>query len=154
LQSLRLLALFGAALCALHAGAQVSVDSVIPPAPTSNDILFARIVVPGLCDESFTTVITGSSVRTDVLISGCMGGPPPFDVVREAPFGPLAAGTYSYEVYVRFDTDPDPVLIHEQTIVVSPAAATAAVPAVGRLELILLSLALSAVALVSLRRSA
>jgi hypothetical protein len=150
---LRILALLCVISVALQSVAQVSVESVVPAAPTSADIIFANISVPGHCDESFTTVITGNAVRTDVLISGCMGGVPPFEGVREEQFGPLPPGTYSYEVYSRTEDEPTPQLIHAQTITVSPAVAAAAVPTLTMLELILLGAALVTAALFSLRRT-
>jgi hypothetical protein len=149
---LRTLALLCVIAAALQSAAQVSVESVVPAAPTSADIIFANISVPAHCDENFTTVITGNAVRTDVVISGCMGGPQ-FDLPREEQFGPLAPGTYSYEVYLRTEDEPTPQLIYAQTITVSPAIAAAAVPTLTLSELILLGAALVTAALFSLRRT-
>lgn len=140
-------------VCSLHSQAQVSVHSVVPAAPSSADLIAARVIFPGFCEATFTTTVTGTLVRTDVYVYGCIGGgPPPFDIVREAEFGPLMAGTYTYEVYASSDTFPTPQLIHQQSIVVTPAAAVAPVPALSGLQLVLFVIAISATALVVLRR--
>lgn len=63
-------------------------------------------------------------------------------------FGPLPAGTYTYEVYTKYENF-DPVLFTTQSIV---AAAPPPIPAFDTVGLLLLTASLGALGLVSLGR--
>jgi hypothetical protein len=136
------------ACLALDAACAVTIQ---PASPTSNDEIIALIDVRGGCFVTSSTVVNGNSIRTDVLITDCAVGPPPFTVIHGAPFGPLPAGTYTYEVYTTTENDP-PVLEAQLTIIVTAAAAAAAVPALGQLGYGILTVLLVLTALVMVRR--
>ena len=74
---MRSLLLLVLAAAVLPATAQVT---IAPSVPTSADVLVATIEVPSGCMVTSTTTVTGTLVRTDVVISGCIVGPPPFPV--------------------------------------------------------------------------
>ena len=93
-------------------------------------------------------------MRTDVQLYDCFAAPPPFiNIIHETQFGPLAPGTYTYEVYSGDLGGPPPVLVDQEVIIVSPAH-IAAIPTLGTFELTLLCIALSMVAVTVLRRGA
>jgi hypothetical protein len=83
-----------------------------------------------------------------------MGSPPGLNIVYDAPFGPLAPGTYTYEVYTSSMGDgfPPPELVAQQAIVVAAAPSGAAIPTLGPLELSVLTAALILAAFFSMRR--
>lgn len=124
---------------------------ITPATPDSSDVLTADIKTPGLCNAELTTVVTGNVIRTNVFLFGCIAGPPPFPVSSLAEFGPVAPGTYTYEVYFDY-TDEPPQLAHVQAIIVSPAAAAPAVPLLGVPALVALLGAISILGVLTLRR--
>lgn len=122
-----------------------------PASPTNLDQIDARIVsFFGACDVETTTVVTNDVVRTTLGLSSCIPSEP-IDVISHAIFGPLPAGSYTFEVYYDFTSDTDaPVLFSRQPLVVG-----AALPMVSTLtptSALLLSLLLAALALLALRR--
>jgi hypothetical protein len=137
-----------AMLLAVNAAAQVTVS---PAAPTSNDVIVAEVQVPGLCETELVTTISGNVVQTRVAVSNCFGGPPAFSIGKLTEFGPLAPGSYSYEVYFDYDDAPSE-LVHEGTVVVLPALVSATVPALGPEALALLAAAVMLAGLLSIRR--
>lgn len=62
--------------------------------------MLALIPVPGLCSPVVSTLRTGATVRTTVQLKD-LSGPPPFPRNAMAEFGPLPAGTYTYEVFIE-----------------------------------------------------
>jgi hypothetical protein len=122
----------------------------VPAAPDANDTVEARFEVFGGCNNDFTTVVTGAVVRTTVVQTDCVIGPPPFPVPVFTEFGPLPAGTYTYEVHV--DLGAGPVLHSTQPLII--AAVIPAAPALSGASLGLLALILGGTAVVLLRRSA
>jgi hypothetical protein len=125
--------------------------TLAPATPTSNDVLFATIEVPSGCTVTSATTVAATLVRTDVQIFGCIVGPPPFPVDHVAQFGPLPAGTYTYQVYFSEDGGP-PILEAELPLVITPAIAPAPVPSLSELALLFLAAGVAAVALPVLRR--
>jgi hypothetical protein len=115
--------------------------TIIPPAPTSHDEIAALIDVSGGCFEIVTTSVTGNSIRTNIVQGGCVFGPPAFTIKVGAPFGPLAPGTYTYDVYLDYENTGF-VLLARQTIVVAPAP----VPAIDEVGLSLLAISLASIA--------
>jgi hypothetical protein len=122
----------------------------VPAAPDANDTIEARFEVFGGCNNDFTTVVTGDVIRTTVVQTGCVIGPPPFPVPVSTEFGPLPAGTYTYEVYVDEGVGP----IQHSTQPLGIAAVIPAAPALSGVSLGLLALILGGTAVVLLRRSA
>lgn len=157
MRSLRIAFFVGAAVIGVPMTAQVigSLDRIVPASPTSADVIAALIYTPSNCSYTFSTVVTGSVVRTDAFFYSC-GGPSIGPVGAPEYFGPLPAGTYTYQVYWRYDLDPPgSTLGAERTIVVAPAAVpAAAIPTLGTAELLLLALSMSVIALLLLRRMA
>lgn len=144
-----------AIIAALPGFAQTSIFRVVPATPNSNDVIVAQLYATALCEATLTTTVTETVVRTEVLLYDCIGGPPPFNTIHETQFGPLAAGTYTYEVYSGVLNGAPPVLVDQQPLVVAPApAASAEVPTLGPAPLLLLGIAISIVAFISLRRVA
>lgn len=125
--------------------------TIAPPAPTSADVLFATIDVPGGCTITSSTTIAGSLVRTDVVISGCIVGPPPVPMTEVAHFGPLPAGSYTYQVFFREEAAP-PLLESELSLLIHPAREPAAVPALQPVALTVLATLLAIAAFPLLRR--
>ena len=110
--------------------------AISPAAPSSVDVIRAVFTQEGgECHAEYATLVTGSLIRTTVTLSNCPAGPPPISVLTEVSFGPLAAGMYTYEIYVRYDADP-PELRSRQTITVAEATA---VPSLSRLGILLLA---------------
>ena len=141
---LRTFLMAGAVVMALHAEAAVTVT---PASPSSQDAINVTIDEVGLCLYIVTTSINGSSIRTDILQQGCFeAGAPPPTVQAFDRFGPLAAGTYTYDVYVNYE-HTGPVLQSHQTIVVVPA-----VPSLTEVGLAMLAVSLAAIACLLLRR--
>lgn len=134
----------------------VQAQAVWPPAtlspstPSQNDVIQATFTVPSLCGTSQSTSVNGNVVRTDVQVFGCLvGPPPPPPVERSDTFGPLPAGTYTYQIYFLFEDSP-PELRSTQTLVVSAAPPPA--PALGHIALALLAMTLVGVSLVCMAR--
>jgi hypothetical protein len=120
----------------------------LPAAPNANSIVEARFEVFGGCQDDFTTTLAGAFVRTVVVQTGCIIGPPAITVFTSTTFGPLPAGSYTYEVYV--DNGAGPVLHSSQPLVI--AAVVPAAPALSPSSLAVLALLLTGVAFVVLRR--
>jgi hypothetical protein len=106
-----------------------------PSNPTAADQIRATFLGPGLCATTPSTVVTGTVVRTTVSISGCITGPPAFQESRNAFFGPLQAGTYSYELYEIDNPGDPPQFVSTQPLVVAPATIPGLRPA-GLLTLV------------------
>jgi len=102
---------------ALPLGAQVTLT---PSTPTAADVVTARIEVPSGCSVTTNTSVLGNVVRTDVSITGCAVGPPPFPEFEEVTFGPLPAGTYTYQVFRQLGGPP--FLYAEVPVLVQPLA--------------------------------
>lgn len=121
---------------------------IVPQVPTAADVIMARFDIPGGCALGVSNSVAGNVVRTTVTFSGC--GADPFQEIVDTQFGPLPAGTYTYEIYYVFDDEP-PVRRSTQTIVV--AAAIARVPALSPGAAISLIFILAVSALFVLRRT-
>lgn len=136
---------------ATAAWAQPTTVTFAPSAPTAADVITAQIRYQGLvCAFIPTTTVVGTTVRTDVEIFGCVVGPPSGTLLEYVPFGPLPAGTYSYELYFRYDQSPPVLRQVQQPLVVS--AAPAAIPALQIELLVLLGVGLALIAIFVLRR--
>ena len=72
--------------------------------------------------------------------AGCIIGPPAFTVPETVRFGPLASGTYSYDVYTDF-ANTGPVLYSQQTIVIAPG-----IPTMNEVCLSVLAISLAGIA--------
>ena len=131
-------------LVAVRAEAAVTIT---PAAPTSQDEITAVIGVMGGCGDLISTSVTGTSIRTDVLQLGCVTGPPAFILPEVVNFGPLAPGTYTYDVYIDFQ-NTGPVFDSRHTIVVAPAA----LPSLSVAGLSILAVSLAAIACFTLGR--
>ena len=123
-------------IAALHADAAVTIT---PPSPTSQDSITATIDVLGGCSDTVTTSVIGNTIRTAIVQQGC-AILQPFTIHEIATFGPLAPGTYTYDVYLDFE-HAGPVLSSRQTIVVSPA-----IPAISGIGLSVLAISLAGAA--------
>src|SRR5258708_31726949 len=56
------------------------------------------------CGITSSTTVTGTVVRTTVMVGGCLIGPPCcVDLPVSSFFGPLRAGTYTYEIYEVYE---------------------------------------------------
>ena len=115
-------------LCAPTLAAQTTV-TFTPTNPTANDVITARIEYPGLaCTFVPTTIINGATVRTTVEIFGCIVGPPAGTNTQFVPFGPIPAGTYTYELIFRYENEP-PVLQAQVPLIVGAPSIPRSVPA-------------------------
>src|SRR5436305_14260526 len=106
--------LLGLALvfAAFHAEAA----TITPAAPTAQDVITAAIYVPNTSTFGrSSTTITGNAIRTDLPLIAVIGGPPPIAVQIDESFGPLPAGTYTYEVDET--SNGHSLVISQQTIV-------------------------------------
>ncbi len=121
----------------------------VPAAPTELDRIRADFDVPQ-APNSNTTTVTGTVVRTDVFLGPSVIGPPPTIVPYNAFFGPLAAGTYTYEIFLHYENGTVE-LRSRQSLVVS--AAPALVPALSQTVLGLLVASLAAAAMALLGRT-
>ncbi|HEV7766467.1 MAG TPA: hypothetical protein VGQ76_15805 [Thermoanaerobaculia bacterium] len=141
-------------LLAVGVFAQVGPAAVIyPAAPTDQDQIRATFSVPGLCLTELSTVIEGSTVRTTVTLFGCVIGPPSFPQNVQAVFGPLSAGTYTYETYLLFAEESDtPELRSQQSLVV--AASVPGVPTLAESSRLLLLVLLATVGILTIGRAA
>jgi hypothetical protein len=129
-------------LVALPLRAQVTST---PSAPTAADVVTARLVVPSGCTISTITSVAGNLVRTDVHISGCLVGPPPYPEFENVTFGPLPAGAYTYEVFHVLNGAPIP---HDTVpLLVQPLP----VPSLDRAGLVLLAIGVLFAALFVMR---
>ncbi len=94
--------------------------------------------------------MTGNLIRTTTSLTNCIGGPPPFDFLEIVSFGPLAPGSYGYEIYIADEGVP-PELRSSQELLVLQALAPATVPAASAGFRIALVVALAFVACLALR---
>ena len=115
--------------------------TITPAAPTSQEFVTAVIDVTGGCGDLVSTSVIGNSIRTDILEVGCILGPPSFTVPQTVRFGPLAPGTYVYDVYMNYE-HTGPVLDSRHAIVVAPAA----LPGLSSLGLSILAVSLAVIA--------
>lgn len=109
---------------------------VIPSNPTSADRIRVRIPYAAFCLVTTTTVISGALIRVDVTPTSCTGIPGSQTIDVE--FGPLAAGTYTLEVYDVGTGTPD--LRIQQALVVAEAA----IPALSPVAMAVLAITLAA----------
>jgi hypothetical protein len=132
-----LLLVIGLVFSAFHANAATTIT---PASPTSQDAIIAVIDVAGGCGDVVSTSATGNLIRTDISQIGCALGPPASTIPEATGFGPLAPGTYRYDVYLNYE-HTGPLLYSRQTIVVAPA-----VPSLSELGLSILAISLAGVA--------
>ena len=123
-----------------------------PTEPTDRDRIQSTIRLLGLggCTITPSTTISGTTIRTTIRFHNCtgVGGPPPVTFHHREEFGPVAAGTYIYELYEIIENN-SPNLVSQQALVV---AATPIVP-VFRVEILaLLGLLLATIGLSLARR--
>ena len=137
-------ALFVLLLCATFAHAA----TFVPAAPTDRDVIVANFLIQGGCTTTISTVVAGTTVRTTFSLSNCPVLPV-FLVPVHATFGPLPAGTYTYELYEILEGDPA-TLVSQQTLIV--AATPAPVPALADGAGVLLLLGLVVVGMALLGR--
>lgn len=130
-------------LVALRAEAAVTIT---PASPTSQDPITAVIDVQGGCGDFVSTSITGNTIRTDILQIGCVIIQPILPVQESVQFGPLAPGTYTFDVFLDFE-HTGPFLFAQQTIVIAPA-----VPSLSKLGLSILAISLAGIACFALGR--
>jgi hypothetical protein len=124
------------AFAAFNAEAAVTIT---PTSPTSQDTITATIDVLGGCFDTVTTSVIGNTIRTDIVQQGCAIFQP-FSIQEKATFGPLAPGTYTFDVFTEFDHTGLFLLSH-QTIVIAPA-----IPAISEIGLSVLAMALAGAA--------
>jgi hypothetical protein len=120
-----------------------------PANPTSQDRIGVFVDVPGGCTPTPTTVLTGTTIRSDLVFGGCFLGPPAFTYKYSFDFGPLAPNTYTYEVYFAFPGFA-PELQSRQTLVV--AAAPEPIPTLSLTMLAVMGSVLAALGLFISRR--
>lgn len=123
----------------------VIAQAVFTPAqPNAQNVIQAQSIIPSTCGLlGVETLVAGSTIRTTVSFGGCILGPPAPPLTVDAFFGPVPAGTYTYEVYVVWPepgSDP-PLLFSTQPLVI--AAAPAAIPTTSEWGRIALGLALA-----------
>src|SRR5207253_11114640 len=90
-----------------------------PNPPTSGGPIKASFIFHGSCLAVPTTSVSVSVVRTTVTIGNCAVGPPPVDVPVVAGFGPLAPGTYTYELYTVYQNGQTFTLVATQPLTVA-----------------------------------
>jgi hypothetical protein len=130
-------------LVALQAEAAITIT---PTSPTSQDSITAAIDVMGGCGDVVSTSVSGHSIRTDISQFSCALGPPAFTVQETVKFGPLAPGTYTYNVFL--DSEHTGLFpFAQQTIVVAPA-----VPSLSEFGLVILAMSLAGIACFALGR--
>jgi hypothetical protein len=137
----------------LFAPSAVAADppaTLTPAAPSSADFVVAAFTVIGcpVLPES-TKMTSATTIATTLKAGTCYFGPIP--AIWQEPLGYLPAGTYTYEIYIRYDNEPTPELRSRQTFIVTQAAA--AVPAFSTWTRLALFGCLGACALLALRQS-
>jgi hypothetical protein len=120
-------------ILALTAGAQIVWPPAVftPAAPTSADVIRATFTVPGGCGVDAATGVEGSTIRTNVILFGCITGPPPIPDVYEVDFGPVRAGNYTYEVVFHPEGSPPATRLQQPLVVTAAPAVTPAIPAMS-----------------------
>ncbi len=94
----------------------------IPTSPTSQNGIVARFDIPWGCSGRASTVVAGSLVTTTVMIIGCITGPPTSPGLLDDDFGPLPAGTYTYEIYFVYQSSPTEFRSRQTLVVADPPA--------------------------------
>lgn len=90
-----------------------------PSTPTQQDVITANIEVPSsTIYGSRSTSVSGNVIRTNLTVLGFDTNGISFPTHLLVGFGPLPAGTYTYQVYDVFQGQP--FLISETTLVVAP----------------------------------
>lgn len=118
-----------------------------PSKPTSHQEISATFFLVGCPILSESTMVTGTTVTTIMSAASCVIATPAPASWTER-IGVLPAGTYTYEIYVRYDGSSTLILLSRQVFVVTQAVD---VPAFTPLHLLMLGLFLSCVAMVMLR---
>jgi len=133
-------------------GQTVTDITFTPSSPTAADVVTARIrIMAPICGFFPVTVVNGNTIRTTIGLRGCVLGPPgtfPATVITQ--FGPVPAGSYTYEVYFQYETFP-PEFSSQTTLVVADAPPPP-IPALDFSALAALALILSALGFLLLRR--
>lgn len=113
--------------------------TITPPSPTEQDVITASIdVVSSTIYDSPSTSLSGNVIRTNLTILGFDTSGLPFTTHILASFGPLAQGTYTYQVYQVFQGQT--ILVSQQTFVVAPP-----IPTLNGLYKSILAIALAAI---------
>lgn len=95
---------------------------ITPGQPTERDIVSARAEILSHCGTvAVQTVVSGSTIRTNVVFTNCVLGPGGMVLPVVASFGPLQPGEYTYEIYYSFETDPF-TLFSTQPLVIAAVA--------------------------------
>lgn len=138
---------------AVRSSAQTATVTFTPPNPNESNRITGLITFQYLsCTYLPTTTVTGTTVRTTIAVIGCVLGPPPGNLTLPASFGPLPAGTYTYEVYFQHGSGPPPVLGGQRPLVVLAMPAPG-VPTVSAVMSMLLIVAVAGLGLRILGRS-
>jgi hypothetical protein len=126
------------ALALVLAAFHTEAATITPSSPTSQDVISAVIDVPGTTSYGFpSTSVSGNQIRTNLPFLGVDIGPSPPKHIFVS-FGPLAPGTYTYQVYSVFDGEP--ALLSQQTIIVAPP-----IPTMSGFHLTILAVFLAAI---------
>ena len=121
---------------------------LVPGAPNSAQSVMATTEIPNcMYGEPESVVVDGSVVRATIEAEFYKFGAPTAPCFPSVTFGPLLAGNYTYEVYLRLPDAPSIELWSRQFFVVS--AAPAAIPSLSGHNLTLLLLSLAAVGAVA-----
>lgn len=83
-----------------------------------------------------------------------MIGPPPVSQTARGVFGPLAAGTYTYEIYLQYEDEPPPLLELRSRQPLVVAASVPPVPTLVESTLILMLGLLAAVGVWTIGKAA
>lgn len=122
-----------------------------PPAPTSVDRIRARFEINTAHGSQLsTTLVVGSVVRTTFNLVGFTGLPPVF-ISKFADFGPLPAGTYTYEIYLRYPDGLTELRSSQPLVILDPPPP--GVPTLSGWMMIVLAGALGVIAFFALRHS-
>lgn len=134
-------------LVAIATRSEAEITSLLPATPTSQDVIRVTISYQNIgCVAGASTVIAGSTIRTEISLRGCAYLPPVTGTIEER-FGPIPPGTYTYEVYTELAGAT--ILNDRRTLVV--AEAPAPVPALGGTASVLLLVVICAVAMLRLK---
>lgn len=121
-----------------------------PPTPTSLDRIRARFGVQTAYDlRSDSTLVAGSVVRTTIHLESFSGLPPVF-INTFADFGPLPAGTYTYEIYLRYPSGFTELRSSQPLVILDPPPPP--VPTLSTLMIAVLATLLGVVGLFAIRR--
>lgn len=132
----------GVCVVAISLGARADIRFT-PAAPTAADVISAEVDLIGSCEVSSSTVVMGNVVRTTFTLTGCH--PIPISTPATVQFGPLAAGTYTYEAYQRVEGGPlEP--LGSAPLVIGAAPGAASIPVLESRMLFALAIGLAGVA--------